>query len=221
MPETKVVLISGANKGIGFETARQLTRRGWHVVIGARNPPAGQAAVSTITEAGGTASLLEIDVANSESIVRAAADYGKQFAQLDVLINNAGIYPDEGLNILTISREQLTATFQTNTFGPVAVTQAFLTHLRKAKGARIINVSSGYGQLEGLSASVPSYCLSKLTLNLNPAVGNWYSMRRELKHWGWPHEFFPMGLTRRVSQNSLPPQSLRWPIRSFNPVVWR
>lgn len=161
----RLVLITGANKGIGFETARQLARRGWHVVLGARNPVTGRDGVSKLAQAGGSATLLEMDVADSASLARAAAEYGDHFDRLDVLINNAGIYPDEGVSILTISRQQLTATFQTNTFGPVAVTQAFLPYLRKAKGARIINLSSGYGQLEGLSANVPSYCLSKLTLN--------------------------------------------------------
>ena len=165
MPESKIVLITGANKGIGFETARQLAKRGWHVVIGARKASAGQTAAKAIKQASGSASFLDIDVSNSESIGRAAAEFQKQFDHLDVLINNAGIYPDEGLTILTISRQQLTETFQTNTFGPVAVTQAFLPFLRKASGKRIINVSSGYGQIEGLSANVPSYCLSKLALN--------------------------------------------------------
>src|SRR2546421_276083 len=165
MPESKIVLITGANKGIGFETARQLAKRGWHVVIGARNASAGQTAAKAITQVSGSASFLDIDVSNSESIARAAAEFQKQFDHLDVLINNAGIYPDEGLTILTISRQQLTETFQTNTFGPVAVTQSFLPLLRKSDGARVINVSSGYGQIEGLSPNVPSYCLSKLTLN--------------------------------------------------------
>ena len=122
MPESKIVLITGANKGIGFETARQLAKRGWHVVIGARKASAGQTAAKAIKQASGSASFLDIDVSNSESIGRAAAEFQKQFDHLDVLINNAGIYPDEGLTILTISRQQLTETFQTNTFGPVAVT---------------------------------------------------------------------------------------------------
>src|SRR5438045_536893 len=120
MPEQKIVLITGANKGIGFETARQLAKNGWHVVIGARNASAGQAAAKAVTPAPGSARFLEIDVSNSESIARAATEFGKNLDHLDVLINNAGIYPDEGLSILTISRKQLTETFQTNTFGPVA-----------------------------------------------------------------------------------------------------
>jgi NAD(P)-dependent dehydrogenase (short-subunit alcohol dehydrogenase family) len=159
----KTVLITGANRGIGFETARQLATRGFHVVIGARSEQQGQAAQRELENAG-KVSLLVLDVADSMSIAAAASRFAAG-GQLDVLVNNAGIYPDEGVFILTISRGQMTNTFQTNTFGPLEMTQAFLPYLKKSTSARVINISSGYGQLDGLSANVPSYCLSKLTLN--------------------------------------------------------
>jgi NAD(P)-dependent dehydrogenase (short-subunit alcohol dehydrogenase family) len=161
----KIILITGANRGIGLETARQLARRGCHVLIGARDETSGQSAVQTVQAEGGPATFLSLDVSSSESIGAAAREFGRVANHLDVLINNAGIYPDKGLTVLTVSRDQLTRTFQTNTFGPLAVTQAFLPYLRKAAAARVITVSSGYGQLEGLSPDVPSYCLSKLALN--------------------------------------------------------
>jgi NAD(P)-dependent dehydrogenase (short-subunit alcohol dehydrogenase family) len=161
----RTVLITGANKGIGFETARQLGAAGWQVVMGARRKAAGREAVAALAKNGAAATFLELDVASTPGITRAAAEFGKNFETLEVLINNAGIYPDEGLNILTITREQLAETFQTNTFGALAVTQAFLPFLRKATGPRVINMSSGYGQLGSLSPQVPSYCLSKLGLN--------------------------------------------------------
>ena len=82
-----------------------------------------------------------------------------------VLINDAGIFPDKRRSITHISRDQLVATFQTNTLGPIEVTQAFMALLRNSEAARVINLSSGYGQFDGLSANVPSYCLSKLALN--------------------------------------------------------
>jgi len=160
-----VVFITGANKGIGFETAQQLAKAGWQVIIGARRIDAGQEASDKLVDQGLKVSSLQIDVADTPSISASAGEFKKRFDHLDVLINNAGIYPDEGLNILTISREQLATTFQTNTFGALAVTQAFLPYLRKAKAARVINLSSGYGQLSGLRPEVPSYCLSKLALN--------------------------------------------------------
>ena len=106
-----------------------------------------------------------MDVSDDMSIDKAAQVYGKRGDALDVLINNAGIYPDENVDILTIPREQLVKTFQTNTFGPLSVTRAFLPFLKRSGAARIINISSGYGEIEGLSEKVPSYCLSKLTLN--------------------------------------------------------
>lgn len=159
----KTVLVTGANRGIGFETARQLAVRGFHVAIGVRSEEQGQKALREL-EGLGKISLLPVDVSFSKSIAEAASKFATT-GQLDVLINNAGIYPDEGLSMLTISRERMVSTFQTNTFGPLEMTQAFLPYLKKSPAARVINVSSGYGQLDGLSANVPSYCLSKLALN--------------------------------------------------------
>jgi NAD(P)-dependent dehydrogenase (short-subunit alcohol dehydrogenase family) len=161
----KIVLITGANRGIGLETVRQLARRGVHVVVGARDEESGQRAADSIQAEGGKATFLALDVSSSESIRAAVSRFNRIADHLDVLINNAGIYPDKGLTILTVSREQMDQTLQTNTFGALEVTQAFLPLLRKGTSARVINVSSGYGQLDGLSADVPSYCLSKLALN--------------------------------------------------------
>jgi NAD(P)-dependent dehydrogenase (short-subunit alcohol dehydrogenase family) len=161
----RIVLITGANRGIGLETARQLARHGFQIVIGARNAAGGQKAVAAIEEAGGKAKLLAIDVASSESIRSAVQEFAAIADHVDVLINNAGIYPDKGLNILTVSRAQMVETLQTNTLGALEVTQAFVAYLRQAAAGRVVNVSSGFGQLEGLSAGVPSYCLSKLALD--------------------------------------------------------
>src|SRR4051812_33343363 len=108
----KTVLVTGANRGIGFEIARQLLLRGFHVAIGARSEPQGQNALREL-ERFGKASLLLLDVSDSKSIATAASNFAS-IGQLDVLINNAGIYPDEGLSVLNISSEQLVSTFQTN-----------------------------------------------------------------------------------------------------------
>jgi NAD(P)-dependent dehydrogenase (short-subunit alcohol dehydrogenase family) len=161
----KVVLVTGSNRGIGLETARQLARRGLYVVIAARDEGSGRQAAESIQAGGGKAAALSLDVSHSDSIRNAVQQFAALGDRLDVLINNAGIYPDQDLSILTVGRDRLSQTFQTNTFGPLEVTQAFLPYLRKAAGARVINVSSGYGQLAGLSADVPSYCLSKMALN--------------------------------------------------------
>ncbi len=161
----RTVLITGGNRGIGFEIARQLLARNFHVVIAARDPFKGQTAAEEIQAAGGRATFLLLDVRRSESIVQAASRFATIADHLDALINNAGIYPDEGLDILSVPRTRMVETFETNTLGPLEVTQAFLPYIRKSAAPRIINISSGYGLLEGLSAAVPSYCLSKLALN--------------------------------------------------------
>lgn len=161
----QLALITGGNRGIGFETAKQLVERGFHVVIASRDETKGRQAAEKLVAATGKGTFLSLDVASSDSIRQAASQFRTISDHLDVLINNAGIYPDEGVNILTIPRQQMVETLQTNTFGPLEVTQAFVPYLRKAAAPRVINVSSGYGQLDGLSANVPSYCLSKLALN--------------------------------------------------------
>jgi NAD(P)-dependent dehydrogenase (short-subunit alcohol dehydrogenase family) len=160
-----IVLITGANRGIGLETARQLARRGFHVVIAAREEAKGRHAADSIQAEGGKATALRLDVSSSESIHESARQIAGIADHLDVLINNAAIYPDQGRSILTLPRDRLAETFQTNVFGQLEVTQAFVPYLRKAPAARVINVSSGYGQLSGLSPDEPSYCLSKLALN--------------------------------------------------------
>lgn len=163
--DQRVALISGANRGIGFEVAKQLARRGWHIVVGSRQEFSGLQAVESLQADGAKAAHLLLDVSNSESIRLAANTFSTMAERLDVLINNAGIYPDDGTSLFTVSRDHVANTFQTNTFGPLEVTQSFLPFLRRSTAARIINVSSGYGQVEGLSHDVASYCLSKLALN--------------------------------------------------------
>jgi NAD(P)-dependent dehydrogenase (short-subunit alcohol dehydrogenase family) len=162
MSDQKTALVTGANKGIGYEIVRQLHAKGLRVFLTARNAAAGRKAATSLHD---DVQFLPMDVSDDASIENAARTFGELNSSLDVLINNAAIYPDENLDILTISREQLERTFQTNTFGPLRVTQAFLPLLKKSSEARIINISSGYGEMDGLSQKVPSYCLSKLTLN--------------------------------------------------------
>jgi len=162
----KTVLITGANKGIGYEVARQLVRKGFHVFIGARNQDAGRKAADKIAKGVGKATFLEIDVSDNSSVTAAAREFAKAANHLDVLVNNAGMIVDGDNAILEISDEVLRKTLETNTLGALRVTHAFVPLLRKSKAPRVINVSSGGGQLTGgADGWSPAYCISKTALN--------------------------------------------------------
>ena len=168
----RVALVTGANKGIGFEVVRQLRREGYRVFLGARDEKAGTAAVEKLNhdakgkEDYGTVSFLKIDISNIESIRVAAEEFGKQSDCLDVLINNAGILLDDDKDILKCSPEIFETTLRTNTLGALLVSQAFVPFLEKSDAPRIVNVSSGGGQLtDGADGWAPAYCISKTALN--------------------------------------------------------
>ena len=160
------MLITGANKGIGHEVARQLAVKGFHVFVGARNPEAGLKAADDIAKESGKVTFLKIDVADNSSVAAAASEFSKISDRLDVLVNNAGIIVDGDDAILKITDEVLRKTLETNTLGALRVTRAFVPLLAKSKAPRVINVSSGGGQLTGgADGWSPAYCISKTALN--------------------------------------------------------
>src|SRR5438093_5719924 len=132
----KTVLVTGANKGIGHEVARQLAAKGFHVFVGARNAKAGRKAAEEIANRGRKATFLEIDVADNDSVTTAALEFSNIEDHLDVLVNNAGIIVDGDNAILEISDDLLRKTLETNTLGALRVTRAFATLLRKSKTPR-------------------------------------------------------------------------------------
>lgn len=165
MHDEKIALVTGANKGIGFEVVRQLARQNFCVFLGARNVEAGRAAAEKLS-AEGSVTFLEIDVADGASIHRAAEEFTSQADRLDLLINNAGMMRDDDKGALSISPEIFETTLRTNTLGPWLVSQAFLSPLRKSDAPRIVNVSSSGGQLDGgADGWAPAYCVSKTALN--------------------------------------------------------
>lgn len=162
--ETKIALVTGGNRGIGFAITQGLLQKGYQVIITSRSLDKAKQAAKKLNS-NDKIIPIELDVADDNSIDKALESLQQKVNKLDALINNAGIYPDEGVNILTIDRELLDKTLNTNTFGAIRMVQKFLPLLKKSEDARIVNVSSGYGEIDGLSADVPSYCLSKLALN--------------------------------------------------------
>jgi NAD(P)-dependent dehydrogenase (short-subunit alcohol dehydrogenase family) len=162
----KTALITGANKGIGHEVARQLAAKGFHVFVGARNAKAGRKAAQEIAKKSDKATFLEIDVADNDSVTNAAREFSNSEDHLDVLVNNAGIIADGDSAILEISDDLFRKTLETNTLGALRVTRAFAPLLRKSKAPRVINVSSGSGQLTGgADGWAPAYSISKTALN--------------------------------------------------------
>jgi NAD(P)-dependent dehydrogenase (short-subunit alcohol dehydrogenase family) len=171
----KVALISGANKGIGFETARQLGQKGITVILGARDLAKGEAAAAQLKKEGIDASAVKFDVVDAADIKAAAEKIEKEYGKLDILVNNAGVMfePIGGNNSSSVSEETIRKTFDTNFFSVIAVTNAFLPLLKKSDAGRIVNLSSILGSLtlhatEGspiYEAKALAYDASKTALN--------------------------------------------------------
>jgi NAD(P)-dependent dehydrogenase (short-subunit alcohol dehydrogenase family) len=172
--DNKIVLISGANKGIGFATARELARAGHTVLLGARNPERGTAAADDLAGQGLDVRFVRLDVTDSATIAAAADLIGTEYHRLDVLINNAGISRDRPHLPAELPVAALREIYETNVFGVVAVTNAMLPLLRRSPAGYIGNVSSGLGTVAFLTdpdsplwqyANLLGYNSSKAALN--------------------------------------------------------
>ena len=170
----KIALITGGNKGIGFETARQLAKTGVHVIIGSRDRKKGVEASLKLQGEGLAVEALSIDVNSQSSIAEAAREVEKKHGRLDILINNAGVLVDaQDKKPSEQTLDTWRKTFDTNVFGLVATTQAFLPLLKKSTAGRIVNLSSilGSNTLHADPASpiydfkVPAYNVSKAAVN--------------------------------------------------------
>ena len=172
---TRIALITGANKGLGFETARQLGKQGITVLIGARDAQRGTAAVQGLAKEGITAAFVPLTVTDAASIQAAVAQVAKAYGRLDILVNNAGVLDyatDTGVETTTL--ETFRRVFETNFFGLIAVTQAFLPLLKKSPAGRIVNLSSILGSCAEHSdrnspifqARYTAYDTSKAAVNL-------------------------------------------------------
>ena len=161
---SKTALITGANRGIGYETAKQLKALGFQVILSARNLQKGLTAAKDLG-----VDFLLMDVSDENSISTAASEYLQRFgSSLDLLINNAGIFPDQEDSILNVTADLVNQAFITNTIGPMLVTQKFLLMLENSNsenGARVINLASNIGQLSTMSNIAPAYSISKAALN--------------------------------------------------------
>ena len=156
----KVVLITGANRGIGLEAARQMAALDYEVILTSRNVDQGEAAARDLG-----VRFHSLDVVSAKSIDALKSHVETEFGRLDALINNAGILLDRKASILDISEEKLRTMLDTNTLAPLMLIRAFLPMMLAQNYGRIVNVSSELGALGDFSDYTPAYRLSKLALN--------------------------------------------------------
>ena len=178
--KTKIALVTGASRGIGNATAHRLARTCDHVILTAREPADLDETVGRLNREGRSASAMELDVTDLDSVRRAADEVATTYGHLDVLVNNAGILPEATADRSSeaVDLSMFRATFETNLFGAVAVLEAFLPLLRESEGARIVNISSTMGSLSDqcnpespyYGVVVPAYQSSKAALN-NVTIG--------------------------------------------------
>jgi len=160
-----IALVTGANRGLGLETARQLGERGYTVLLGARDPVKGEEAAAGLRRRGLKAVFVLLDVSDAASIDRARVLIEANTESLDVLVNNAAIHYDTWQSASDANMTTVIEAWETNVLGPWRVTQMTLPLLRRARTARIVNVSSESGSLTSMGASTPAYGVTKAALN--------------------------------------------------------
>ncbi len=166
--EKRIALVTGGNRGIGFETCRQLGRKGLRVILAARNAAAGERAAGILKSESLEVEFRLLDVTKVETIDACAESIDRDLGRLDVLVNNAGIMRDSskrGASIFQADRELVRDTFDVNTLGPLMVANALVPLMRRHDYGRIVNVSSGMGQLSEMDGGYPGYRISKTALN--------------------------------------------------------
>lgn len=160
----KVIFITGSNKGIGYEIARQCGKRGFHVIISGRDETRLKKALENLQKEKINADSLLMDVSSLESIETAASQFNSKRLKIDVLVNNAGIIIKCDYKLLQNDRNILQQTINTNSYGPLFVTKAFLPFI--GSPGRIVMISSRGGVLNGgVAGWSPAYCVSKTLLN--------------------------------------------------------
>jgi len=162
----RVALVTGGNRGIGFEIARQLAMRGIRVVIGSRDLAKGHAAQARLAADGLRAEVHPLDVTSEEQVRALAAWIERHLDRCDILVNNAGVMLDpKGSRALDLEPDVFRRTLEANVLGPVVVTKALVPLMRRHGYGRIVNLSSGLGQLADMGVGTPAYRISKAALN--------------------------------------------------------
>jgi len=169
MAETRIALVSGANRGIGLEIVHQLAREGLITVLGSRDPEKGRLAAATLASEGLEPPVVALDVTQPDSIRAAVAEVMDLFGRIDVLVNNAGVlkegFTPEESSVFDVDPDLVMLTYLTNAVGPLRLIQAVAPSMRERGYGRIVNLSSGAGQLAEMGSGFPAYRMSKAALN--------------------------------------------------------
>ncbi len=161
----KIALVTGANRGIGFETCRQLSQLNLTVLLTARDTTKGEVVTKQLTDKGLDVTYYQLDVSNKNNIKSIFDKIEQQFGRLDILINNAAILYDTDQSTINADLEQVSKALTTNLYGPWLMCQAFIPLMVKNGYGRIVNVSSGAGSLHYMEGGTPAYGISKAALN--------------------------------------------------------
>lgn len=160
-----VAVVTGANRGMGLETCRQLAERGYHIVLTSRDRAKGEAAARALTQRDLPVTYQVLDVTDAASIGHLKRTLEAEFGRVDVLVNNAAVYLDEGRSVLDVEPDVFKLTMRTNFYGSLRLCQAFVPEMARRRYGRVVNVSSGAGQLSTMGNYAPSYSVSKAALN--------------------------------------------------------
>lgn len=164
--QERVALVTGANRGLGFETARQLLGKGLSVILAGRDASALERARGSLPEQDQRRAItVQLDVTSVESITSAQRALSETVGAVDVLVNNAAVLLAENDDVLSIPADDYRRTFETNLFGVIEVSRAFVPAMARTRYGRVVNVSSGAAQLATMSAYAPAYSISKTSVN--------------------------------------------------------
>ena len=170
--ENRIAVVTGANRGIGFEICRQLAQKNIQVILTSRDEAKGQKAVEQLKKENGKIFYHRLDVSSEKSIRDFCADITRKYERCDILVNNAGIFPDLENekksvypSVFDIGVPTLRKAMETNVYGPILLCQAIVPLMKKQRYGRIVNISSGMGQLTFMNGGYPGYRISKTAIN--------------------------------------------------------
>ena len=164
--DRKIAVVTGANRGIGFEICRQLAAKGISVVLTSRDEAKGRMVVAQLRSQGLEIEFYQLDVTDTSGIQRLGGFLERQYGAADILINNAGIMADpKGTGMLGVQLQIIRTTMETNVYGPLILCRELIPLMRKKNYGRIVNISSGLGQLSEMGGGTPAYRMSKTALN--------------------------------------------------------